>query len=204
MKYLFILLGQLSLFGAVTPEGALDSLKEGNERFTSDQSHHPDRTSERRLETLALQEPFATIVGCSDSRVPPEILFDMGLGDLFIVRVAGNVVGPIELSSVEYSTFFLQSPLIVVLGHENCGAIKAVMNHPPKEFEPITRLIAPAIKNVAKTGEDALENAIKANVRAVVDQLKNYPSLKKQIGLKKLNIIGGYYDFHTGEVEFLK
>lgn len=205
MKSLLILtlFSAASAWGQMTPQTALQNLKEGNARFAIDQSIHPDRTSERRLETAASQEPFAVIVGCSDSRVAPEILFDQGIGDLFIVRVAGNVVGPLELGSIEYSSVFLHSSLIVVLGHENCGAVKAVMGDPPKEIEAIAMLIAPALEQAKGAPGNPLENAIKANVKDVVHQLKGCPTLKKLIFSKKLNIVGGYYNFHTGKVEFI-
>jgi carbonic anhydrase len=119
-------LGQLSL-DAMTCEMGLQRLKEGNQRYVEDKLIHPDRTSERREALQSKQQPFAIIVGCSDSRVAPEIVFDQGVGDLFIVRVAGNVVGPIELDSIEYAAEYLKSCLIVVMGHQNCGAVDAVM-----------------------------------------------------------------------------
>lgn len=202
MKYLFIAALFFMRFLPAAPQNpqeALQMLIEGNARFSSDQSEHPDRTSERRLETVQLQTPFACIVGCSDSRVPLEIIFDQGIGDLFIVRVAGNVVGPLELDSVEYSVIYLKSKLILVLGHENCGAVAAVLAGQTKDIEDVAKLIQPAV-NEAK-GD--LETAIKANVRKVVRQLQNTPVIKDYMSKGKVDVRGGYYNFHTGKVELL-
>lgn len=190
---LFLLLTQVGF-----AKTSLETLMEGNERFISEKSLHPNRIGERRLETADLQTPFAAIVGCSDSRVPPEILFDQGLGDLFIVRVAGNVVGPVELDSVEYSCLILHSSLVLVLGHENCGAVKAVLAGQTQDIEAVADLIKPAVKNAT-----SLESAIKANVKSVVEQLRKSPVLAKLMDQKKLVVAGGYYNFHTGKVELL-
>ncbi len=184
-------------------EKSLRFLMEGNGRFSTDKSLHPDRTSERRLETTQKQEPFAVIVGCSDSRVAPEILFDQGIGDLFIVRVAGNVVGPLELDSIEYSAKYLHSSLILVLGHENCGAVQAAVNGVTDDIENVMELIEPAVKKSAKMKGNRLENAIKTNVQLVVAQLNNAPVLRELIDKKKLMVAGGYYNFHTGKVILL-
>jgi carbonic anhydrase len=162
----------LLLLAAVPCDEALRNLMDGNARFSNDTSVHPDRASERRLELAHTQEPYAVIVGCSDSRVAPEIIFDQGIGDLFIVRVAGNVVGPLELDSVVYSTLILHSSVVVVLGHENCGAVKAVMQGAAKDVEAVAKLIEPAVKKTKGQTENRLENTIKANVLDVVQQLK--------------------------------
>lgn len=192
-----------ALHAETTSEQALNRLVQGNQRFLTDTSLHPDRTVERREELSSKQEPFATIVGCSDSRVAPEILFDQGIGDLFIVRVAGNVVGPIELDSIEYSVIYLHASLIVVLGHEDCGAVKAVMSGTTKDIEAVANLIEPAVKKTATQTENRLENTIKANVDLVVQQLQKSSVLKKYIDENKLLVKGGYYNFHTGKVELL-
>ncbi len=185
----------------ISPEMALQRLIEGNKRFYTDQSVHPDRTAERRQETTSLQKPFAAILGCSDSRVAPEIIFDQGIGDLFIVRVAGNVVGPVELDSVEYSAIYLDSSVVVVLGHENCGAIKAVMAGQTKHVETVAELILPAIKKVPK---DQVERAIKENVKNSVARIRQSPSIKELIEKKSLKVVPAYYNFHTGEMELLE
>lgn len=188
---------------AAKTQAPLERLIEGNIRFIENKSLHPNRSLERREETAKKQEPIAIIVGCSDSRVAPEILFDQGIGDLFIVRVAGNVVGPIEIASIEYSALYLHSKLIVVLGHENCGAVHAVVEGKTQGIEPIASLIEPAVKMTAKTPGNHLENAIKKNVLLVVEQLQNNPLLKPIIEKEQLTIKGGYYNFHTGKVELL-
>ncbi len=191
-----------AVFG-ITPEIALQKLIEGNTRFVANQSMHCDASEERRLETAHFQEPFAVVLGCSDSRVAPEIIFDQGIGDLFIVRVAGNVVAPVELDSIEYSALYLHSSIIVVLGHESCGAIKAVLEGNTKDIEDVAKLIIPAVKKSKGQPGDKWENATKENVRLVTKQLKKSTALKKLIKDGKLNIVGGYYNFHTGRVELL-
>jgi carbonic anhydrase len=204
MKYFYIALlaFQASIY-SMTPDSALQALVEGNQRFSQDKSLHPDRTSERRQELTASQAPFATILGCSDSRVAPEIIFDQGIGDLFIVRVAGNVVGPIELDSIEYSVLYLHASVIVVLGHENCGAIKAVLEGNTKDIEAVADLLKPAADATKKQTGDRLESTIKTNATMVADQLKKSPVLSRFIAQKKLKIVDGYYNFHTGKVELL-
>lgn len=202
--FLFIV-GGVQLQSAVpSPENALQTLMEGNKRFVGDQSVHPNRAEERRLETAQAQEPFAIILGCSDSRVAPEIIFDQGIGDLFIVRVAGNVVGPVVQDSIEFSAIYLHSPLILVLGHENCGAVKAVLEGTTKDIEAVAKLIEPAAKKTDKKQKDRLESTIKANVQMVVNQLNASPALRNLIDKKKLLIQGGYYNFHTGQVELIQ
>ena len=188
---------------AVTPEEALQRLTEGNERFTSEKSTHPDRTAERRKETAETQEPFATILGCSDSRVAPEIIFDQGIGDLFIVRVAGNISGPIELDSIEYSVIYLHSSLIVVLGHENCGAVKAVFHGTTKDIESVAELIQPAVKKTKDMTKNRLESTIQLNAKMTAEELRKTPVLSRYIKEKKLDIVAGYYDFHDGKVHIL-
>ncbi|MBI2742429.1 MAG: carbonic anhydrase [Chlamydiales bacterium] len=185
------------------PKLALERLIEGNKRFYKDKSEHPNRTEERRLETAGGQHPYAIILGCSDSRVAPEIIFDEGIGDLFIVRVAGNVLGPIGMESIHYSAIYLNSAIIVVLGHESCGAVQAVLNNNTKDIETIATQIKEAADRTKGQGDLRLENTIKLNAKMMVQQLKNDPVLSDLIKKKKLDIVGGYYDFHTGKVEIL-
>ena len=186
-----------------SPDTAFRFLMEGNQRFVNDQSTHPNRAVERRQETAELQEPFAIILGCADSRVSPEIIFDQGIGDLFVVRVAGNVMGPITLDSIEYSALYLHSTLIMVLGHESCGAVAAVLQGRTQDIENVASLIQPAIEESKTQAGNRLENAIKDNVKNVVKQLSKTPVLSKLIAEKKIKIVGGYYNFHSGEVELL-
>lgn len=182
------------------PKEALSWLMEGNERFTNDKLKHPNRSQTRRESLVDTQNPFATVVGCSDSRVSPTLIFDQGVGDIFEVRVAGNVVGPIELASVEYSAKFLGASVIFVLGHENCGAVKAVLSGQTKDIEPVADRIIEALSGKNKS-DITLENAIKANVRNVVAQIKSHGPIAKLINEKKLEVVGGYYRLESGKVE---
>ncbi len=186
-------------------EIALQRLMEGNKRFTSGQPIHKNLGLEGLSTLKEGQEPFATIIGCSDSRVPPEIIFDQGLGDIFVVRIAGNVVGPIELDSVEYAVDKLHCPLVILLGHENCGAVKAALlgqeNVP--ELENIYPLIAPALKKCQAQKGNILMNAVNCNVKEGVNHLKSSPLIAKYIASKQLRVIGGYYDFDHGKVTII-
>ncbi len=184
---------------AMSPEAALKRLKEGNKRYVGDQLEHPDRSPLRREEVKAGQNPFATIVGCSDSRVSPEIIFDQGLGDLFIVRVAGNVIGPVERDSIDYSARYLGSSLVLVMGHESCGAVTAVFQGKTADIEEVAALIEPAIKDAKNVDE-----AIKDNIRWMVNYLKNTDYIQKLISQKKIDVIGAYYHLGSGKVEILK
>lgn len=187
----------------MTPEKALEKLVEGNKRFTDEKSVCLDRNKERRQELLKIQEPFAVIVGCSDSRVSPEIVFDQGIGNLFIVRDAGNVVGPIELNSIEYSVKYLHSSLIVVLGHENCGAVTAVINQTTEDIKAVASLIQPAADQTQNDKENRVEKTVKANVRLMVERIKKSPIVASLKAQGKLKVVGGYYNFHSGKVEWL-
>lgn len=188
---------------SLNPKIALQRLLEGNQRFVDDKLEHCDYTQKARMATQAQQRPFAIILGCSDSRVPPELLFDQGIGELFVVRVAGNVLGLTELDSIEYSVLYNKSVLIVVLGHENCGAVTAVMANKTEDIESVASLIKPNIRDVARGEPNSLENAVKANVRANVTSLKQSEQLAKYIQSGNLDIVGAYYSFSTGKVEIL-
>lgn len=193
-----------SLSAESSPDKSLERLLQGNERYIHDKLLHPDRTQERREELTSSQAPFATIVGCSDSRVSPEIIFDQGIGDLFVVRVAGNVVGPLELDSIDFSAAILGSSIILVLGHEKCGAVNAVLNRQTQGIEAIAKLIEPAVaKSRSASGGNPLENAVKENVLMVVNQLKNSKVVGRLIQENKLKVAGGYYHLGSGEVELI-
>lgn len=207
-KILFgVLVANTALIGAAplsearptTPKDALNALKKGNERYTTDAMIHPNRSQARREALTDSQNPFATVLSCSDSRLSPVIIFDQGLGDLFEVRNAGNVAGPIVLASLEFSVKQLGSSLIFVLGHENCGAVNAVVKGQADAIEPIASKIKEAVKGL-KPGS-SLEEAIKANVRNVVQQVKSNPAIAKLISEKKVEVVGGYYNLQTGKVE---
>lgn len=182
-----------------TPEEALQSLLEANKRFVEDKSISPDRSQDRRAASAAKQKPFAIVLGCSDSRVSPELAFDQGVGDIFVVRVAGNVVGSIELDSIEYSAVYNQSSIIVVLGHEKCGAVKAVLAGKAGDIKAIAALIKPTINP-----EDSLDANIEANIRNSVCQIKKFLPIKKLITAGKINVVGAYYELTSGKVRLLK
>lgn len=184
----------------------MERLIQGNQRYvTSTTVCHEDWTAKRSA-LLTNQKPFAVIVACSDSRVPPEIVFDQSLGDLFVVRVAGNIVDDFAVGSIEYGVNVLGANLVLVLGHSNCGAVDAAVkglkfdNH----IQEVLNAIQPAV--VATKGEsgDRLEKTIKANVKVVEEKLKtSKPVLAKLIEKGTLRISGGYYDLETGKVELL-
>src|SRR5437867_10067008 len=192
---------------AVAPAGAIAKLKEGNERYASGKLQHPGQTTERRAELTKDQHPFAVIVSCSDSRVPPEIDFDQWLGDLFVVRVAGNVIDDHGLGSIEYAVDHLGVRLILVLGHQRCGAVDAAREtiaakgKAPGHIQSLVTAIKPAVEATAK---DDLDATIKANVKNVVQALRSStPILKAEVDSGKIQVIGGYYSLDTGAVTFL-
>lgn len=184
-----------------TPKEAMQMLVEGNARFANDKLEHPNRGQDRRDALIDTQTPFAAVLGCSDSRVSPVLVFDQGVGDLFEIRVAGNVIDPVVLSSIEYAVHHLGASLVFILGHANCGAVKAVLAGQTHEIEPIGVIIESALKQESKTKDASLEEAIKANIRYSVQQLKNDPDIKKLIEEKKLAVAGGYYHLESGKVE---
>jgi carbonic anhydrase len=192
---------------SVAPAEAISKLKEGNGRYTSGNLQHPGQTTERRTELAKTQHPFAVILGCSDSRVPPEIVFDQGLGDLFVLRVAGNVINDESLGSIEYAVDHLATRLILVLGHQSCGAVKAAKEtiaakgKAPGHIESLVTAIRPAV-DATVTGD--LDATIKANVKHVVDTLRaSTPVLKAKVDSGDVKVIGGYYSLDTGAVTFL-
>jgi carbonic anhydrase len=200
MKKVSLFLACFQVLLAASPQESLERLIEGNRHYVEDNLRSLDRSSYRREELLLKQNPFAVIVGCSDSRVPPEIIFDQGLGDLFVVRVAGQVAGPIELDSIDYAIQVLGASLVVVLGHESCGAVKAVLSGNTAGIEEIARLIKPALRGVKPAD---LEMAVKENVKWTISYLKSTPIIKKMVKEGKLAVIGGYYNLSDGHVEIL-
>jgi len=192
---------------SVAPAEAISKLKEGNGRYTTGSLQHLGQTAERRTELAKTQHPFAGIVSCSDSRVPPEIVFDQGLGDLFVVRVAGNVINDEGLGSIEYTVDHLGTRLILVLGHQSCGAVEAAREtiaakgKAPGHIESLVTAIKPAVEATAK---DDLETTVKANVKNVVKALRSStPILKSKVDSGEIQVIGGYYSLDTGAVTFL-
>ena len=190
----------------ISAESVLAELKAGNEHHVAHRYQHPHETGDRQRELLTGQHPHAEILSCSDSRVPPEIIFDQGLGDLFIVRVAGNVASDTEIGSLEYGAEHLHIPLIVVLGHESCGAVTAAVQGGPPEghIAALVSLIKPAVEKSRGMSGDPVSNAVGINVEMVVKQLRtSTPRLSELVAHGKLKIIGGVYSLKTGSVTWL-
>ena len=194
----------------LTPDQALNLLKEGNSKYLTDAPFRTvGRERDRRIETARGQQPFCVLVGCSDSRVPPELLFGRGLGELFIVRNAGNTVDTAALGSIEYGVLELGVPLIMVLGHENCGAVGAAVSivtdntEFPGSIGAMVGPILPAVLAAQGQPGDLLDNAVRENVRRIVERLKTTSALLSEpLEQGRLNIIGARYDLDTGEVDF--
>jgi carbonic anhydrase len=184
----------------------LQRLAEGNARFVASKPSHPNQGTDRRREVAKGQRPFAVIVSCSDSRVPPEIIFDQGIGDLFIIRVAGNVLDSIGMGSIEYAVEHLGTGLVLVLGHSKCGAVTATVQggEAHGHIGSIIHAIAPAVEQAKGLTGDLTDNAIRANVGLVAEQIRSSkPVLSKLAGEGKLKVAGGYYDIDTGRVDFI-
>lgn len=199
-----------------TAKAAIERLREGNQRFVSDiRSIESMTTKVRRSEVVDGQDPFAIILGCSDSRVPAEMVFDQGLGDLFVIRVAGNVVAPSQIGSVEFAAARYNTKLVVVLGHSQCGAILATLEElkrPSENQSPhlksIVDRISPSLKTLTETDlkhdHDALvHQSVRANIRASCNQLRHGSQLLENlIENEGLVVVGAEYSLETGEVEF--
>jgi carbonic anhydrase len=195
---------------------ALERLQEGNRRFTSDvRSAEASLGPGRRAELANGQQPFAIILGCSDSRVPAEIVFDQGLGDLFVIRVAGNIVAPSQVGSVEFAAARYDTRLVVVLGHSQCGAIVATVEelqrptaNQSRNLRSIVDRVRPSVEGLLETDLrhdlDALvRKAVRANIRASVNQLRHGSEVLEQlIQDEGLRVVGAEYSLETGRVEF--
>jgi carbonic anhydrase len=194
-----------------SPDEALTRLIEGNRRFLRGET----RSAAFRRETLADlakgQRPYATILGCSDSRVPPEWLFDTGLGELFVIRVAGNVLAPEVAGSLQYAGAYLQTPLFVVLGHEGCGAVGAALatRNEGEQFRSRVQLLLASIvpglpEPVAReTPEEQLSRAVEGNVRWTMRQILDSPEGRARVAEGLMKIVGAVYEIETGRVRFL-
>jgi carbonic anhydrase len=197
---------------SLTSDEALRQLIEGNERYIASQMDHPRTAAARRCETFANgQHPIASVLSCADSRVPLELLFDQGIGDLFVIRVAGNVADTDEIGSIEYGAGHLHTPLIVVLGHTQCGAVTAVVQE-AKVSQNIAKLvdnIAPAVATARRNlpgakGETLIMAAIDANVmQAIADLLSHSEEVRELVEEKKVKVVGAVYDIHIGSVRWL-
>ncbi len=199
-----------SLADVPSAQEALQRLIDGNKRFVEQHSKHPHSEILWRQSLASAQHPFAVVLGCSDSRVAPEIIFDEGLGDLFVIRQVGHVADDDTLASIEYATEHLHVPLVVVLGHEGCGAVTAardaVLSDQPIEGHlcRIVDDIAPAIHEVKDVRLNQLDAAIRANVRCVVHKLRdNGPVLRSLVRKDHLRVVGAFYNLRTCSVEWL-
>ena len=205
-------------FGAISTEPvprdaheALLRLKSGNRRFMDDKPRHAHEKAYWRSLLVEGQKPFATVLGCSDSRVPPELIFDVGFGDLFTIRLAGNIIAEDVIGSLQYAVAHLHTTLVLVLGHEGCGAVTATLDemlHIPKEpehIESLIKMIKPGLVKLDLQQErDALlRAAVEANVRWSMRQLLALPEAKRAIRAGKVTLVGAVYELNTGEVRFL-
>lgn len=195
----------------MTADEALERLIAGNTRFVRGEARFPTVQKEILAELAKAQRPYATILGCSDSRVPPELVFDAGFGELFIVRVAGNVISPEVMGTLQYSGVHLKTPLFVVLGHEGCGAVQAALaarRQAPREREHIARLlerILPGLHNVSMESTDGIQlrEAVEANVRWSMQQVLETPEAKARAAEGVMKLVGAVYELETGRVRFL-
>jgi carbonic anhydrase len=191
---------------SVSPEQALQRLKAGNNRFVEGMSEKPDLGASRRQELTKGQNPFAVVLTCADSRLTPEFIFNQGLGDLFVLRVAGNIADQYEIGSIEYAVDHLHVPLVVVLGHENCGAVEAALGH-EKPAGNLGKLIAEIDigKDLPAEADAALMVAIKNNIRHQAQLLTEHSDdIKEHVTKKQVRVVSGIYQLGTGKVEWLE
>lgn len=191
---------------AVSGDVAQEKLIDGNKRYVDARPSHPNQTARHRMEVAKGQHPFAAIVSCSDSRVPPEILFDKGLGDLFVIRLAGNILDDAAFASLEYAVEHLGVKYIMVLGHERCGAVEATLKggEVPGHIGSLVKAIQPAVEKIKNQPGDPLDNAVRANITMVVQQLKSSaPILEELVKKGDLTVVGARYDLDDGVVAIL-
>jgi carbonic anhydrase len=191
----------------MTPADALKKLMDGNAVFVSSMARRTQTVAERAA-LGAGQAPFASILACADSRTAPEIIFYEGLGDIFVVRVAGNVATATERASLEYAAAVLKSPLVMVMGHSSCGAVKAGIEASkgetfPGDIEHLATIIKPAAEATKNMPGDWTTNAVKENVRRVASSLHTSPVLSDLVKSGAINIVGAYYSLDTGKVALL-
>lgn len=195
-----------------TPQEALDRLKTGNSHFFSGQSKHDRVSANTRRAQIMTQSPFAVVLGCADSRVPIELVFDQGLGDVFSIRVAGNIVDPATLGSIEYAVKHLNTKILVVMGHEGCGAVLAAVmpaheqQKEPEHVQYLLKAITPSVKNLAKIRDKKarMREAVIANVRWQVAKLKQNPVVSSALASDQVHVVGAFYEISSGAVDFLE
>jgi len=187
-------------------EMALEKLMDGNERYQATNQTYPHQTTDRRQTLLNSQKPFAVILGCADSRVPPELIFDRGLGDLFVIRVAGQVVDDAVLASVEFAVTVLDTPLVMVLGHSQCGMVEATISGEelPGSLSKLAVAIQPAVASAKEQPGNLVDNAIKTNTNMTAGQLlTRSPLLKQAAAAEQVKIVAALYKLDSGVVELL-
>src|SRR3954465_12194626 len=187
-------------------DAVLRELKSGNDHHATKRYQHPHQTAARQRELAATQHPHAIVLSCADSRVAPEIILDQGLGDLFDVRVAGNVASDTELASIEYAAVHLHTPLLVVMGHQKCGAVTAAAESGEAEghLPSLLALIRPAVERARTQPGDVIDNAVRINVEHIVQQIRDsMPVLAPLVGPGTLKVVGAVYSLDTGKVEWL-
>jgi len=195
----------------MTADQALARLIEGNERFVRGEARFPTVQKEVLADLAKGQQPYATVLGCSDSRVPPELVFDAGFGELFIVRVAGNVISPEVMGTLQYAAVHLHTPLFVVLGHEECGAVRAALANKdrgarePERIELLLTKIVPGLDGLDSdvSSPARVSAAVEANVRWSMRQLRETPEGQQRMAEGILMLVGAVYDLETGRVRFL-
>ena len=192
--------------GRINSDQALQALMEGNERFVSANLIHLDQTIKRRTEASGAQHPLAVILSCSDSQVPPEIVFDQEPGDLFVIRIAGHVINEAVLGSAEYAVEHLGPSLIMVMGHKRCGAVAEALKtgEAAGHLQILVESLKPAVRRGKGIPGDPLDNAVKANIEMVVHHLRTSRSiLAERVEKNKLRIVGASYDSDTGRVDII-
>jgi carbonic anhydrase len=191
----------------LTPDQALTQLLRGNERFVAGWPDHPNQSARRRREVSETdQRPYAIILSCADSRVPPEIIFDQGLGDLFVIRVAGNVLDEVILGTIEYAVEHLHTPLVMVLGHDKCGAVTAAVERVPinSHVQAVVDALQPALTLAEAQEGERVSTAIDANIRYAVKTLHaSEPVLLGACAAGQLRIVGARYNLDTGQVKII-
>lgn len=203
--------GKADSHESVDADEALARIQAGNARFVAGKSIHPHETTDWRRSLENDQHPFAVVLGCADSRVPPELILDQGLGDLFVVRVAGNVVDTDVIASVEYAIDHLGTELILVMGHSHCGAVTATLDYladvesEPAEVVSLLYRIEPAFSGIPDDlpRQQQIDLAVKRNVSIAVRRLSRVPDLHRRVNAGKVKIVGGVYDMHTGKLGIL-
>lgn len=187
----------------ITPDQALKMLMDGNNRFVNRKTINSTNRDINRIKAVAdNQYPFASILSCADSRVPAEIIFDQGFGDLFMCRVAGNVATPEEIGSLEFGTSVLNSKVLMVMGHKRCGAVSAALKggELPGQIGSLIDAIKPSLNTASVQTNTKLEDAVKANVIYQVQVLKKSPIISELVAQNKLKVVGSYYDLDNGKV----